>query len=151
SRGNTATLYHDTTRAYDAILQAIEGARHHVHLAYFILRADATGRRLFDLLTRKAREGVQVRLLYDAMGCVRLPRRALWPLKEAGGQARAFLPLNPIRSRIQVNLRNHRKLTIVDGRVGFTGGMNVGDEYLGLSPAFGYWRDTMVRLEGPVV
>jgi len=150
-RGNALTVYHETTHAYNALLDAIETARQYVHLEYFILRSDATGDRLFELLARKAREGVEVRLLYDAMGSVHLKGRSLRPLRQAGGQTAAFLPLNPLHSLIRVNLRNHRKITVVDGRVGFTGGMNIGDEYLGKSPTFGYWRDSFLRLEGPAV
>ena len=150
-RDNSVVVYHETESAYAALLEAIESAEHYIHLEYFILRSDATGERLFDLLTRKAKEGVEVRLLYDAMGCLYLKGRSLRPLREAGGQIATFLPLNPLHSLIRVNLRNHRKITVVDGRVGFTGGMNIGDEYLGKSTAMGYWRDSFVRLEGPVV
>jgi cardiolipin synthase len=149
--GNAVTVYHDTEKAYAELLGAIERARHHVHLEYFILRSDATGERLYELLARKAKEGVEVRLLYDAMGCLHLKRRSLRPLLEAGGQTAAFLPINPLHSLIRVNLRNHRKITVVDGHVGFTGGMNIGDEYLGKSRRLGYWRDAFVRLEGPAV
>jgi cardiolipin synthase len=151
SRGNAVTLYHDTGLAFDAILAAVAEARHHVHLEFFILRNDATAARLIGLLAERARAGVEVRLLYDAMGCVNLKGRTLRPLFEAGGRATAFLPLNPLRSRIQVNLRNHRKVVVIDGRVGFTGGMNVGDEYLGLCAGFGYWRDSFLKLQGPAV
>jgi cardiolipin synthase len=149
--GNAVVVYHETTDAFTALLEAIESARHYIHLEYFILRSDDTGARLLQLLARKAKEGVEVRLLYDGMGSLHLKRRSLRPLREAGGQIAAFLPLNPFHSLIRVNLRNHRKITIVDGRVGFTGGMNIGDEYLGKSPVLGYWRDSFVRLEGPVV
>src|SRR5919202_3585253 len=106
---------------------------------------------MLRLLARKPKDGAESRLLYDALGSVHLPRRALPPLVEAGGRVAAFLPLNPLHSLIRVNLRNHRKITVVDGRVGFTGGMNIGDEYLGKDPAFGYWRDEFLKLEGPAV
>jgi cardiolipin synthase len=149
--GNKITLYHDTADAYAAILAAVESARHHVHLEFFIFRSDDTGLRLLDLLTRKAKEGVQVRLLYDAMGSVQLRQRALAPLREAGGRVAAFLPINPLRSRIQINLRNHRKVVVADGRVAFTGGMNIGDEYLGRGRLFNWWRDTFLGVEGPAV
>jgi cardiolipin synthase len=147
--GNAVTLYPETEPAFEALLAAIESARDHVHLEYFILRNDDTGRRLLDLLTRKAGEGVEVRLLYDAMGCLHLPRRALAPLQQAGGRTAGFLPLNPVHSLIRFNLRNHRKITVVDGKVAFTGGMNIGDEYLGKSRRLGYWRDSFLRVEGP--
>jgi cardiolipin synthase len=151
SHGNAVTFYDDTHPAYDALLTAVEAARHHINLEYFIFRPDETGRRLLEVLTAKAKAGVQVRLLYDSVGTRNLGRRALQPLRDAGGKVAAFLPINPIRSRLRINLRNHRKIVVVDGAVGFTGGMNIGDEYLGKSPRFGYWRDQVLRLEGPGV
>ncbi|MCS6851283.1 MAG: cardiolipin synthase [Gemmataceae bacterium] len=151
SSGNRIEFYHDSKPAFDAKLEAIESARDHIHLEYFIVQPDGTGRRFLDTLARKARAGVEVRLLYDAMGSRRLSRAALEPLVKAGGRCAAFLPLNPLRRRIQVNLRNHRKILVVDGRVAFTGGLNIGDEYLGLVPYYGYWRDTHLKIEGPAV
>jgi cardiolipin synthase A/B len=149
--GNRVALYHETTEAYAAILAAAEAAKHHLHLEFFIFRSDESGVRLLELLTRKAKEGVRVRLLYDAMGSVHLRERALAPLRAGGGRVLAFLPINPLRSRIQINLRNHRKIMVVDGREAFTGGMNIGDDYLGHGPRFSYWRDTFLRLQGPAV
>jgi cardiolipin synthase len=149
SPGNAVTVYHDTQQAFDAILEAVGQARHHIHMEYFIFRGDATGRQVLELLAAKARAGVQVRLLYDAMGGLKLRRRLLRPLRAAGGKVDTFLPVTIWPFRFRVNLRNHRKITVVDGRVGFTGGMNIGGEYLGKHAYFGYWRDTSLRLEGP--
>jgi cardiolipin synthase len=149
SQGNAVTLYPDTNDAFAVLLDAIRQARHHVHLQFFIIRSDETGQRLLDVLTEKAKAGVEVRLLYDAMGCVRTRWALFRPLVQAGGKVFAFLPLNPIRSLIQVNLRNHRKIVVLDGRVAFTGGMNIGDEYLGKNKYFGYWRDEFMKIEGP--
>jgi cardiolipin synthase len=151
SHGNEVTFYHDTTEAFNALLDAIRASRHHVHLQYFIVRSDSTSELLFQTLIEKAKQGVEVRFVYDAWGGWQLKPRLVRPLRAAGGRISRFLPLNLLRSRIQVNLRNHRKLTVIDGRVGFTGGMNIGDEYLGRCPRFGYWRDTFVRLTGPGV
>ncbi len=150
SPGNRVDLYHDTRAAYEAILAAIAGARRHVHLEYYTFRSDETGRRVVDLLVEKARAGVQVRLLYDSAGSLFLSPGMTRPLVQAGGRVCDFLPLNPLRSWVRINLRNHRKITVVDGAVGFTGGMNIGDEYLGKGP-LGFWRDTSLRLEGPAV
>ncbi len=147
--GNAVTLYSDTADALAALMTDIERAQHHVHLEFFIFRSDQTGLRVLDLLTQKAKQGVKVRLLYDAMGSVQLRQRSLAPLREAGGRAFAFLPLNPLRSRIQINLRNHRKIAVVDGRVAYTGGMNIGDEYLGRGAKFNWWRDSFLRVQGP--
>lgn len=146
--GNRVTLYQEGTEAFDAMIQAIERAESHVHVQFFICRADDTGRRFIDALCGCARRKVEVRFLVDSVGSYNLPSRLLRTLKRDGGRVASFLPLfNPFR----VNLRNHRKILVVDGRVGFSGGMNVGDEYLGKHPQFGYWRDTHFRLEGPAV
>ena len=151
STGNQLSIYKEGISATEAILEAIAGARHHIHLEYFIIQPDATGRRVLQLLAEKAGQGVEVRVLYDAMGSHRLHRGALHELARAGGKCSVFLPLNPYRRRIQVNMRDHRKVVIVDGQIGFTGGINIGDEYLGQNPRFGYWRDTHLRIEGPAV
>lgn len=149
--GNQVDFYRDGPPAFDAMLEAVRSARHHVHVEFFIFHADGIGCQLLDELTRKAKEGVQVRLLYDAMGSVGLPGWRLRPLRDAGGKVSEFLPVNLLRRRLQINMRNHRKILIVDGDVAFTGGLNVGDEYLGKVPRFGYWRDTHLRIRGPAV
>jgi cardiolipin synthase len=149
--GNRVVFYYEGNSAFAAKKEAIRSARHHIHLEYFIFQPDDSGRELLELLTQKAREGVEVRLLYDAMGSRRLTRATLQPLLDAGGKVSVFLPLNLLRRHFQVNLRDHRKILVVDGRVAFTGGLNIGDEYLGKVPRFGFWRDTHLRIEGPAV
>jgi cardiolipin synthase len=149
--GNRVDFYTEGQPAYEAKLAAIEAAQHHIHLEYFIVQPDASGQRFRDALVRKARAGVEVRLIYDAIGSRKLTPEFLQQLRDAGAQVYAFMPLNLLRRRLQVNLRDHRKILIVDGHVAFTGGLNIGDEYLGLSPRHGFWRDTHVRIEGPAV
>ena len=147
--GNRVELYHLGETAYAAMLAAIGAAKHHVHIEFFIFRPDETGRRFVAALTLAARRGVEVRFLYDSLGSHALSRRLFKALVAAGGKVNGFLPLlNPLY-RFRVNLRNHRKILVVDGRVGFTGGLNIGDEYVGKVPRFGPWRDTHLRLEGP--
>ncbi|MBX9627251.1 MAG: cardiolipin synthase [Gemmataceae bacterium] len=149
--GNRVDLYHHGGPAYDAMIAAVAAARHHVHFEFFIVRSDPSGERFLAALVAAAKRGVEVRFLYDSVGSYALSSRRLAGLTAAGGKVAAFLPLlNPLY-RLRVNLRNHRKILVVDGRVGFTGGLNIGDEYLGLDPKFGYWRDTHLRLEGPAV
>jgi len=148
--GNEITTFHDTRQAHQTMIDAIDAAEHHVHVQFYIVQSDSTGRGLIDLLARKARDGVEVRLLYDAIGSWTLKGRLLRPLVEAGGRCAAFLGLHPLRRPV-INLRNHRKIVVVDGRVAFTGGMNIGDEYLGKVRRFGQWRDTQLRLAGPAV
>lgn len=137
---------------FEATAAAIEAAQHHVHLVVYIFRPDATGKRLLELLTRAASRGVAVRLLYDSLGSFGLKASHLQALRRAGGRAEAFLPLLWKRRPFTVNLRNHRKLLVVDGAVGFVGGRNVGDEYftdrLGQARR---WLDAMLELRGPVV
>jgi cardiolipin synthase A/B len=149
--GNKMDIYFEGQSAFDAMLAAIKGAKHHIHILTFIFQYDQLGREVLALLTQKAKEGVEVRLLYDAMGSLRLKLKRLQDLLAAGGKAMPFMPVSLWRRRMQVNLRNHRKILVVDGQVGFVGGLNVGDEYLGRVERFGFWRDTHMRLEGPAV
>jgi len=149
--GNKVMLYNATRVAHGALLEAISEAQDHIHLEYYIVQPDDTGRELLALLTRKALQGCEVRLLYDALGSWTLKSRLLRPLHKAGGRSAAFLGISLLRRRLQVNMRNHRKLVVVDGRIAFTGGMNIGNEYLGMSRWFRHWRDNLVRLEGPAV
>lgn len=151
TRGNQIDFYDDGPPCFEAMFEAIKNARHHIHMEFFIFRKDFLGKRMIDALTAKARQGVEVRLLYDAMGSVSLPYRFLKPLHKAGGKSSVFLPLNPFRRRLQVNMRNHRKVMVIDGEIGFIGGLNVGREYLGEDPTLGYWRDTHLRIQGPAV
>jgi cardiolipin synthase A/B len=151
SRGNGADLLIDGDATYAAFHEAIAAARHYLLVQFYIVRHDASGRRLKDALIAKAREGVSVFLLHDAVWGVGLPRRFVRELEAAGIQVRA--PRGPRRAlgRFQINFRSHRKLLIADGKVAFTGGFNIGDEYLGLHPRYGPWRDTQLRLTGPII
>ncbi len=137
---------------FAAVGAAIESAQHHVHVVVYIFRPDTTGKRFLELLTSAASRGVAVRLLYDSFGSFGLKAEHLHALRAAGGRAEPFLPLLWKRRPFTVNLRNHRKLLVVDGAVGFVGGRNVGDEYftdrLGRSRR---WLDAMLELRGPVV
>ncbi|MCK9276849.1 MAG: cardiolipin synthase [Methanoculleus sp.] len=132
---------------FDALFAAIRGARDHVHLEYFILNNDELGRAVIHALTEKAREGVRVRLLFDAMGTRAGggSRKAFSELTDAGGKIGVFFP-----SVYRVNYRNHRKIAVVDGVTGFIGGFNIGDDYLGKGP-LGPWRDTAFQVTGKAV
>ncbi len=149
--GNSATFYYDGLSAYGAMHNAIESAQRQISLQTYILQPDRVGRNFIAHLSQKARGGVKVRLLYDAIGSRKLPARVLRPLVNAGGTAVPFMPVNILRRRIQINLRNHRKILVVDGRVGFVGGLNIGREYIGQDPRLGAWRDTHMRIVGPAV
>jgi cardiolipin synthase A/B len=136
---------------FDSMEEAIRQARHHVHLEYYIWEPDRTGTRFRDLLCHKAREGVHVRLLLDAIGSASLGRRFLRPLLQAGGEVAWFNRISFSRLRPgMMNFRTHRKIVVCDGRVGFTGGMNVCDDQAASVSEERAWRDTHARLEGPV-
>jgi cardiolipin synthase len=131
---------------------AIRSARRHVHFTVYIFRPDGAGLRFLQLLAEAARRGVVVRLLYDSLGSFGLSAAHLAELRAAGGRAEAFLPLLWKRRPFTMNLRNHRKLLVVDGAVGFVGGRNVGDEYF--TDRLGQqreWLDAMLELRGPVL
>ena len=148
---NGVQLLPETKDAFDLIEKIILEAKHSVHIEFYIWRSDKIGTRIGDCMIRKAREGIPVRFIYDGIGSIRLGRRFLRKLREAGVHVAPFLPTRDPRERWTINLRNHRKIIVVDGSVGFTGGMNVGDEYLGRNPGFGYWRDTQLIVRGPAV
>ncbi len=151
--GNEVTLLTENEQTFARIEEALRGARRFIWAEYYIIQNDETGRRFLDLLTERAQAGLEVRLLYDALGSMHINTERLQKLVAAGGRARAFQPMNPLRRRLSVHLRNHRKLIVVDGEVGFTGGMNVGDEYSGSRRRHGMavYRDSHLELRGPSV
>lgn len=154
SQGNAVAILRNAAATYEAMRAAIEAAEHHIHVQFYIIQPDETGTRLRDLLARRARDGIEVRVLCDAIGSLHLPSGFWLPLEEAGGRAAYFAPVHiapRFRRRDRINFRNHRKNVVVDGRVGLTGGINIGREYLGLDPEIGAWRDSHIRLEGASV
>jgi cardiolipin synthase A/B len=150
-RGNSARLLIDGTQTFDAIFAAIDQAKSYLLVQFFIIRDDDLGRKLQTRLIDRARQGLAVHVLYDEIGSISLPSEFFIKLREAGVHAYSFNTRRGWRNRFQINFRNHRKIVVVDGRVAFVGGHNVGDEYLGKSPRFGHWRDTHVEVTGPAV
>ncbi|NHN31771.1 cardiolipin synthase [Paenibacillus agricola] len=151
TQDNEVEIFTDGSHKFDSLLQAIKEAQHHVHLMYYIIRNDVLGRRLVEALTEKAKEGVSVRFLCDAIGSTGLPRHFFRSLVEAGGEAAFFFPSRLPYVNFRLNYRNHRKLAIIDGKCGYIGGFNIGDEYLGLDQRFGFWRDTHLKIYGGAV
>ena len=136
---------------FAAIFDAISRARTAVLIQFFIIHDDDLGRRLQSLLLKKAAEGVAIHLLYDRIGSHSLPHAYVQTLRDAGVEVHAFATRSGWLNRFQVNFRNHRKIVVVDGLLGFVGGHNVGDEYLGKKSPLSPWRDTHVQVSGPVV
>ena len=148
---NQVKLLINGKATFDAIFAAIEKARDVVLVQFFIIHEDTLGKALQQLLLRKAAEGVQVFVLYDRVGSHALPASYSQMLRDGGVQIHAFATRRGWFNRFQVNFRNHRKIVVVDGLLGFIGGHNVGDEYLGEHPQLSPWRDTHVQISGPVL
>jgi len=148
---NEVDLITEGREKFDRLLQDIREAKEHIHVQYYIIRKDSLGKKLLAALTEKARSGVRVKILYDAMGSRTVSARFFRAFCEAGGEVAAFFPSRFRLINLRLNYRNHRKMVIIDGKIGYTGGFNVGDEYLGLDKKFGYWRDTHLRIRGTVV
>jgi cardiolipin synthase len=148
-RGNRLRLLIDGADTFDAILAEIATARHCVFVQFYIMRVDGLGSRLLEALAAKAAEGVEVCFLFDSFGSSAMKPDVIQKWRDRGIKMATFCAVSGWRERWRLNFRNHRKNVIVDGRVGFVGGHNVGDEYLGLNPKYGPWRDTHVRVEGP--
>ena len=166
---DTVEIFHDAQQTYDAIEEAIRAARHHVHIAYYIFDPRRTGQRFREALIDRAKAGVQVRLLVDDVGSSTMGRKFVKPMREAGIKFARFNEVAFSRIRSRVDFRNHRKIVVCDGTVGFTGGVNVSDDYLppveGPKPAADVirdarkevkghskpWRDTHVKITGDAV
>lgn len=158
--GNRVTLLQDGDATYEDMFTAIRAARHHIHLETYIFDGDEVGRRFSEALIAKRREGVAVAVIYDSIGALGTPDSFFHSLRNAGVQLVEFNPVNPLTARTGWNLneRDHRKLLVIDGSVAFLGGINISSVYSGSSPKSQPrrgkalpWRDTHVRIEGPVV
>ena len=161
--GNRVILLQNGPETIEAMRRAIEQAKHHIHLETFIIRDDEVGRTIADLLIKKQSEGVQVRLIHDSFGSIKTPESFFQRMRDAGIKLYDFNPVDPLdlAGKWTVNNRDHRKILVVDGKVAFTGGINLYDVYAG-SPSSAnisgkgregdlYWRDTHIQVEGPAV
>lgn len=155
--GNKLELLTDNHIAFEYIEKELLNAKKRIWAEYYIIENDGTGRRFLELLAKRASEGIEVKLLYDAVGSAGIDGALISAIERAGGRTAAFLPVNPLRRRWAVHLRNHRKILLIDGRHAFTGGMNVGDRYSG-KRGFGRFRrrakgfafrDTHLSIRGP--
>lgn len=136
--------------AFDSIFADIERAEKSIHIEFYIIENDDVGNKLHDLLIKKAMEGVRVRVIYDFLGSYHLPPLWRTTLRDAGGYIQPFLEANNIFGFLMLNYRNHRKQIIIDGKIGYTGGMNMAERYR-RGNRLGNWRDTFIRIEGPAV
>ncbi|RCW43772.1 MULTISPECIES: cardiolipin synthase [unclassified Halanaerobium] len=143
---NKLDIYTNGRDKFADLFKDIDNAEKFIHASYYIIQDDNLGDEFIHRLAQKAAEGVEVRLLYDKMGCRNLSRYSIHKLEDAGGEAVPFAPFV-----LDINYRNHRKNVVIDGQIGYLGGINVGNEYLGLSSRFGHWRDTHLRIRGESV
>jgi len=148
TEGNRITILTDADEAYPRLFAALRSAKRTIDIEYYIFRDDATGMQVLNILKERAKSGVTVRLLVDGMGSFGLGRRQFPELRAAGVSCHYFFPLITLFYFLKANYRDHRKIVVIDGEVAYTGGINIGDEYLGKSSR-GNWRDTSVELRGP--
>jgi cardiolipin synthase len=148
---NAVKIFTDGKEKFDQLFTDIKNAKEYIHIQYYIIKNDNLGKKLIEELTKKAKEGVKIRVLYDELGSRGLPKRLFKDFRAAGGLVEVFFPSKFRFINLRMNYRNHRKLVIIDGKIGYVGGFNVGDEYLGLNEKFGYWRDTHLRIQGMAV
>lgn len=150
---NEITVFNNGKDKFDALKEELEKAEHHIHLEYFIVKSDQIGNEIKDILVKKCKEGVRVIFIIDKVGSYKLTHKYIKELKDAGVEVVYYTYfLAPLLRKLntQINYRNHRKIAIIDGMVGFIGGMNIGDEYLGKGK-LGFWRDTHIMAKGDFV
>ncbi len=150
TQDNSIEIITDGSEMIDMLLKDIENARESVNLEYYIIKNDAVGKSVIEALIKKAKEGITVRLLLDALGSRSIFEKSkqIKRLKKAGGKVCFFFPPKLKIINLRINYRNHRKLVVIDGEIGYIGGFNIGKEYVGLKKRFGYWRDTHLRIVG---
>ena len=151
SKNNRVQIITDGKEKFRLLFEDIKNAKNYIHIQYYILRKDGIGKQLFDLLEQKLLEGIDVYILYDDIGSKKLSISSLRKLTKNNAKIKKFFKSQLPLINFRMNYRNHRKIVIIDGNIGYTGGFNVGDEYLGLDKKFGYWRDTHLRIEGEAV
>ena len=151
STDNHVEILHNGEEAFPSIFLAISQAKKYIHLEYYIIEEGELGHKLKELLIKKAEEGVEVRVIYDDVGCWKLSKKYIRELERAGVHIYPFLPVRFPLFTHRVNYRNHRKIVIIDGEIGFIGGINFADRYMYGLPGIGIWRDTHLKVRGEAV
>ncbi len=148
ARQNKVRLFTDGNTLFHRVIRDIEDAKKSIHIEFYTFYTDKIGTEIRDLLVKKAKQGVEVRVIYDSWGSMGTTRKFFAPLREAGGHAYPFLNTRSVVLDFRINFRDHRKIIVIDGTIGYTGGFNIGDQYLGRKKKFGNWRDTHIRIIG---
>lgn len=144
-------VFFDGKELFDDVLESLKKAQKSINIEFYIFKNDDLGSKILDVLKEKAKAGVEVRLLYDSVGSRSINKKKLKSAIDAGVKVGEFFPAILKLINLNMNFRNHRKIIVIDNEVGFVGGFNVGDEYLGKDPKFGYWRDTHIKFMGDAV
>lgn len=147
---NHIDLFTDGHKLYDKVIEDIYNAKDYIHLEYYTFELDGLGHRIIDALETKLKEGLEVKILYDDVGSKKVRMSKFHHFQSLGGEVEAFFASKFPLINFRMNNRNHRKIIIIDGQVGYIGGFNIGDDYLGLGK-LGYWRDTHIRVEGNAI
>jgi len=148
---NDVQIYTDGLEKFDALAAEMERAEKYIHIQYYIIRNDAVWQKLEEVLVRKIQQGVKVRVLYDGMGSRSTKKKDWERIRQLGIEVGEFFPALLGKLHMRLNYRNHRKIVVIDGKVAFLGGFNIGAEYVGADKKFGYWRDTHLCIEGAAV
>ncbi len=148
---NDVDIYTDGDVLFENMLEDINNATQFIHIQFYIIREDVLFERLLQVLRKKAGQGVKVRILYDGMGCRTVSKKFWEKVNREGIETAEFFPALFRRLHLRINYRNHRKIVVIDNKVGYIGGFNIGKEYIGLDEKFGYWRDTHLRIVGSAV
>ena len=148
---NQIDLFTDGNEFFNELLTCLDNAKKCINIEFYIFKNDDIGTKILKILDEKARSGVEVRLLYDSVGSKSLNKRSLNDFIKHGGKVGEFFPSWLRIINLNMNFRNHRKIVVIDGKYGYVGGFNVGDEYINRDREFGFWRDTHVRIQGDAV
>lgn len=148
---NEVDVYYNGVDKFKQLIKDLKNAKKFIHIQYYIIRPDKLGKKIMSILEEKAAEGVEIRFLVDSMGSYRVTKRSLKNFTKNGGKFEIFFPGILPHVNTRINYRNHRKMVIIDGEYGYTGGFNVGDEYIGEDKHIGFWRDTHIRIRGEAV
>jgi cardiolipin synthase len=151
TQNNDIKIFITGHRKFENLIKDIESAKSHIHLLYYIINDDEIGNLIVDALIEKLKEGIPVKLLYDDVGCSKTSSELFMRLEDHGAETAPFFPFRLPKFHFRLNFRNHRKLVVIDGRIGYIGGFNIGDEYLGKNTHLGNWRDTHLRIKGDAV
>lgn len=148
---NNIKIFNTAKEKFEELVRDIKNAKNSIHMLYYIIKNDTIGNIIVDILAEKAKQGVKVRLIYDDVGCIAVSKKMFDKLKESGGEVFPFFPSYMKFINLNLNYRNHRKIVVIDGKIGYIGGVNIGDEYMSLHKRLTPWKDCHLKIIGDAV